>query len=152
MSSLEERRNAVALQGGLTFRGNLGTTPWLSAAVAVSRRATAGKCTAGIRFRHGERLFCNIDDFCVEFEPRWETQLLTQGIKTRKREKRLSLSEIMTILVAFHQHHYRRFKHYYLAQVRGHWQQAFPGLPSYQRFALMDALYCIAAMCLLGTT
>ena len=119
MSSLEERRNAVAPR-------------------------------AGIRFRHGERLFC-IDDFCVEFEPRWETQLLTQGIKTRKREKRLSLSEIMTILVAFHQHHYRRFKHYYLAQVRGHWQQAFPGLPSYQRFALMDALYCIAAMCLLGT-
>ena len=81
-----------------------------------------------------EALFCHVDDFCIRFEPQWETQLLTQGIKTRRREKQLSLSEIMTILVAFHQHHYRNFKHYYLAQVQVHWQQAFPGLPSYQRF------------------
>ena len=81
-----------------------------------------------------EELFCDIDDFCDGFEPKWETQLLTQGRKTRRREKQLSLSEIMTILIAFHQNHYRNFKHYYLNQVRDHWRQAFPQLPSYQRF------------------
>ena len=46
----------------------------------------------------------------------------------------MSLSEIMTIALAFHQQHYRNFKHYYLQCVRAYWQDAFPGLPSYQRF------------------
>jgi len=44
------------------------------------------------------------------------------------------LSEIMTILIAFHQNHYRDFKHFYLNQVQQQWHSAFPGLPSYQRF------------------
>lgn len=81
-----------------------------------------------------EALFCNIDDFCIEFEPKWKAQLLAQGQTTRRRARKLSLSEIMTILVAFHQNHYRNFKHYYLNQVMVHWRKAFPGLPSYQRF------------------
>ena len=81
-----------------------------------------------------EELFCDIDDFCRQFEPRWHSQLLAQGIKTRKRAKSMSLSEIMTIAIAFHQQHYRHFKHYYLKCVCAYWQDAFPGLPSYQRF------------------
>ncbi len=57
----------------------------------------------------------------------------------------------MTILIAFHQNHYRtlvsrynvsqtrnaltrNFKHFYLDYVKQHWNTAFPGLPSYQRF------------------
>ena len=81
-----------------------------------------------------EELFCDLDDFCIRFEPKWESQLLAQGLKTRRRERRLGLSEMMTILVAFHQHHYRNFKHYYIAHVLVHWREAFPGLPTYQRF------------------
>ena len=81
-----------------------------------------------------EALFCHVDDFCVGFEPRWNSQLLAQGLKTRRRERRLKLSEIMTIAIAFHQHHYRNFKHYYIAHVSVYWREAFPGLPSYQRF------------------
>ena len=46
----------------------------------------------------------------------------------------MSLSEIMTILVAFHQNHYRNFKHYYLAHVCVYWAKEFPRLPSYNRF------------------
>jgi hypothetical protein len=46
----------------------------------------------------------------------------------------LCLSEIMTIIIAFHQNHYRNFKHFYLNQVKQQWSSAFPGLPSYQRF------------------
>lgn len=55
-------------------------------------------------------------------------------IKDSKTRSQLSLSEIMTILVAFHQNHYRNFKHYYLDFVSVYWRDAFPQLPSYQRF------------------
>jgi hypothetical protein len=40
----------------------------------------------------------------------------------------------MTILIGFHQSNYRNFKAYYQNKVQGDWQQAFPGLVSYQRF------------------
>jgi transposase len=81
-----------------------------------------------------DALFCNIDDFCQKFEPRWHRQLFSHGLKTRQRKKNLCLSEIMTILVTFHQSHYRNFKHYYLNHVCLYWRSAFPQLPSYQRF------------------
>jgi hypothetical protein len=81
-----------------------------------------------------EALFCQVDDFCKEFTPQWQQQLLNSNLKTRKRARSLCLSEIVTILVAFHQQHYRNFKHYYLDHVCVYWRSAFPGLPSYQRF------------------
>jgi transposase len=40
----------------------------------------------------------------------------------------------MTILIGFHQSCYRNFKTYYLEKVQSQWQDAFPGLVSYQRF------------------
>ena len=81
-----------------------------------------------------EELFCDIDDFCLQFEPQWRSQLISQGLKTRKRNRQMSLSEIMTILIKFHQSYYRNFKHYYLDHVCVYWQSEFPKLPSYQRF------------------
>nr|WP_277988774.1 transposase [Chroococcus sp. FPU101] len=81
-----------------------------------------------------EALFCHVDDFCQAFEAKWSKKLLSVGIKSRRRTKSLSLSEIMTILITFHQNHYRNFKHYYLDHVCVYWREAFPRLPSYQRF------------------
>ncbi|MBD1895974.1 IS982 family transposase [Coleofasciculus sp. FACHB-129] len=81
-----------------------------------------------------EELFCNIDDFCQHFEPQWRASLLGQGVQQRVRSRALSLSEIMTILVAFHQQHYRNFKAYYLQHVSMYWKDAFPSLVSYNRF------------------
>jgi hypothetical protein len=43
-----------------------------------------------------EALLCHVDDFCQEFEVQWQKKLLTQGGIKRRREKSLSLSEIMT--------------------------------------------------------
>lgn len=81
-----------------------------------------------------DALFCDVDDFCAVFEPQWKAKLLHhQGIK-RVRAKSLCLSEIMTILIAFHQNHYRNLKHFYLSLVKKYWHSAFPKLPSYQRF------------------
>lgn len=81
-----------------------------------------------------EELFCDIDDFCQRFEPWWKGQLLDCGVTRRQRPRGLCMSEVMTILVQFHQSSYRNFKHFYLKQVKAYWQKAFPGLVSYQRF------------------
>ncbi len=46
-----------------------------------------------------DELFCDIDDFCRWFLPAWHRQLLSSGERQRRRASRLTLSEIMTILV-----------------------------------------------------
>lgn len=79
-------------------------------------------------------LFCDVDDFCETFEPSWNQQQLSSGEKKRQRNRSLTISEIMTILIAFHQSHYRDFKAYYCEQVSKNWHQEFPGLVSYTRF------------------
>ena len=81
-----------------------------------------------------EELFCSVDDFCQTFEPQWKQQLLGVGLKLRNRQRSLSLSEIMTILIAFHQSCYRNFKTYYLEKVQTQWHNHFPKLVSYNRF------------------
>lgn len=81
-----------------------------------------------------DALFCHVDDFCQAFEAQWQKRLMKHGGIKRNRTKSLCLSEIMTILIAFHQNHYRNFKYFYLNQVKKYWSDAFPGLPSYQRF------------------
>lgn len=81
-----------------------------------------------------EELFCHIDDFCQQFEPKWHPMLLGEGVQHRQRQRSLSLSEIMTILVGFHQQRYRNFKAFYTKHVCVHWRSAFPRLVSYNRF------------------
>ena len=80
-----------------------------------------------------EELFCSVDDFCARFEPGWKQQLIGQG-KSRCRSRRLSLSEIMTIEIAFHASGYKNFQTFYLELVSLYWQEAFPDLVSYNRF------------------
>jgi transposase len=63
-----------------------------------------------------------------------EKKGLNTGIRTRKRDRSLTMSEIMTILIVFHQSHYRNFKSYYLEHVLPHLRGEFPGLVSYTRF------------------
>ena len=56
------------------------------------------------------------------------------GGERRVRATRLSPSEIMTLLIHFHQSHYRTFKAYYTEYVLIHRRAEFPGLVSYNRF------------------
>ena len=77
-------------------------------------------------------LFCDIDDFCLLFEPLWERRLLET--RQRRRASTLCLSEVMTIVVLFHASHYRDFKSYYTEHVLKHLAWAFPRLVSYGRF------------------
>ena len=80
-----------------------------------------------------EDLFCDVDDFCRRFLPVWHRQPLQYQERQRLRGCRLALSEIMTILIHFHQSHYRNFKAYYLLYVCRHLAGAFPNRLSYNR-------------------
>jgi hypothetical protein len=79
-------------------------------------------------------LFVAVDDFCQAFLPQFEGHLLQSGIIRRRRARSLAISEIMTILIHFHQSHYRNFKAYYCEHVVPHLRSEFPGLVSYTRF------------------
>lgn len=79
-------------------------------------------------------LFVRVDDFCQVFLPAFEQHLLGNGVRQRRRARSLSTSEVMTILIHFHQSHYRNFKAYYCEHVLPHLRNEFPGLVSYTRF------------------
>jgi hypothetical protein len=79
-------------------------------------------------------LFCDVDDFWLAFQPYWYGVMLASGGKQRFRVPRLSPSEIMTILIHFHQSHYRNFKAYYTKHVMTYLRSEFPELVSYNRF------------------
>lgn len=81
-------------------------------------------------------LFCDVDDFWLRFAPQWRASQLVAG-KQRERAGQLCPSEVMTILIHFHQSHYRTFKAYYTEHVQMHLNQEFPHLVSYTRFVAL---------------
>jgi hypothetical protein len=78
------------------------------------------------------KLFCAVDDFCQQMQKR---QLPKDG--RRVRQPGLYESEIMTIMIHFHQSGYRDFKSYYTRHVQPHLRRAFPELVSYSRFVTL---------------
>jgi hypothetical protein len=85
-------------------------------------------------------LFCEVDDFLLSFEPYWKASQVQAG-KQRERAGQLCPSEVITILIHFHQSHYRTFKAYYTEHVQVHLTNEFPQLVSYSRFvALIPAM------------
>ena len=79
-------------------------------------------------------LFCSVDDFWQAFAPEWRQGLLATGARRRLRTGVMAPSELMTILVLFHQSHYRTFKAFYTEHVCRHLRAEFPALRSYTRF------------------
>jgi hypothetical protein len=88
-------------------------------------------------------LFCDVDDFWQQHGQQWERRLLMQGQQSRYRAEVMHPSEIMTILIHFHQSCYRTFKHYYLQYVHVALQQEFPRLLSYTRMVEVMADYLV---------
>ena len=89
--------------------------------------------------------FCDVDDFCQQFEPLLHQRQIESGQRKRRRRPRLATSEIMTILIMFHVSNYRTFKHFYLMMQRRH-RADFPNLISYSRFVeLMPSV--LAPLC-----
>jgi len=86
-------------------------------------------------------LFCSVDDFWQQFAPNWHHSLLTAGQRQRLRSTQMHPSEMMTIMILFHQSPYRTFKAYYTEYVQRHLYGEFPTLLNYQRFVeLMPTL------------
>ena len=81
-------------------------------------------------------LFCKIDDFFLADAAYLTPRSLQDGkpAETRRRPRSLHPSEVMTILIAFHQSGYRTFKHFYERRVCVYWRAEFPSLVSYSRF------------------
>ena len=78
-------------------------------------------------------LLVDVDDFWKQFRPAYKQRLLVDGQRRRQRQGQLSVSEIMTIIIAFQSSNYRTFKHFYLFMIT-HYRQDFPGLVSYSLF------------------
>jgi len=78
-------------------------------------------------------IFYHVDNFCKDFEKFTKTKRLGDEKKTG-RKPRLSLSEVMTIVVYFHHSGYRTFKSFYLLHLKPFLKKDFPGLVSYNRF------------------
>ena len=79
------------------------------------------------------KLFCHVDDFC-QWLTTWENARLLGMTRKRGPAPRMSISEVMTILIHFHQSHYRDFKACYRQHLCKHMRSEFPALVSYTRF------------------
>lgn len=73
-------------------------------------------------------LFCHVDDFCKLFMPQWQKYLIESGECQRLRQTRMTSSEIMTIIIAFHMSHQRDFKHFYIGFIAIYHKKDFPTL------------------------
>jgi hypothetical protein len=81
-------------------------------------------------------LFCDVDDFCQSWKAS-QPKKLSGKHRQRVRQPELSESEIMTIVIHFHQSGYRHFKDYYIEYVQKHLAREFPQLVSYSHFVTL---------------
>jgi len=100
------------------------------------------------------QVFCDVDDFYQTFDRvSHENPLqLPHSDAPKPYRSRLSISEVMTIVIAFHGSRFRTFKDFYTLQVLPHWKCAFPNLVSYTRFVELVPWSLMPLMCLLQTT
>jgi hypothetical protein len=78
-------------------------------------------------------LFVEVDDFQKGFE-QWLSQQQIGSSSKPGPKSELAMSEVMTIMIHFHQASYRNFKHYYQKHVCKYLRGEFPKLVSYNRF------------------
>lgn len=79
-------------------------------------------------------IFCDVDDFIQALSQSEVGEILGLTKRRPGPKPRMSLSEVMTILIWFHLSGYRTFKQYYEGYVQQHLRSEFPELWSYMRF------------------
>lgn len=78
-------------------------------------------------------LFVAVDDFCQTLTSQMPPLLVGRANRPGRKPS-LAASEVMTIIIYFHQSRYRDFKTYYTQYVMKHLRREFPNLVSYTRF------------------
>src|SRR5690606_28955111 len=66
--------------------------------------------------------------------------------KKRNRKASLSDSEVISLLIAFHDGHFKNFKSFYTGYVLVHLKEYFPGVVSYNRFIELSHRCAVAFM------
>lgn len=93
------------------------------------------------------QIFCDVDDFCQQWEQLWKQQPQLPSMLGEKRSRsRMHMSEIITIVIAFHGSGARTFKDFYTLTVQPYWRRAFPHLVSYNRFVELMP-WCLMLLC-----
>jgi hypothetical protein len=102
-------------------------------------------------------IFYFSDEFCKELEKQMPSRQLKRDNKkkTRKRKFKLSDSEVITIMLMFHQMHCRDLKYFYVNYIRIHCRDLFPQTVSYNRFVELQQkallpMVCFLQLCCLG--
>ena len=86
-------------------------------------------------------LFCCIDDFAKTYTE-WESHRLIPSGRRRRRKGKLSLSEMLFIMVLFHLSPFKTFKDFWIYGIEQKYRDSFDSLPSYGRFvALIPRLF-----------
>src|SRR5574344_1072969 len=84
-------------------------------------------------------IFFMADEFCGFFDSRMEKYALRDHKKRiYHRESTMSKSEIMVIIILFHNSGYRCMKHFYVEQVCKSMRHLFPKVVSYNRFVELE--------------
>jgi len=101
-------------------------------------------------------IFCDVDDFMLLFADWFQNHAISQSSSKKGRKATLTMSEVITIIIWFHQSHYRDFKAFYQKKVCQHYRSEFPDLVSYNRFVelMPGALLpmCVYMYCHRGQT
>ena len=96
-------------------------------------RITTNSKQKGGFFMEQIAIFCDTDDFCKAYEEYCRNKLLMDKEEVIPRT-RMSLSEIMTILIMYQLSGYKTFKWYYTKHLMKYQRKDFPDLVSYNRF------------------
>lgn len=97
------------------------------------------------------KIFCDVDDFCKDFQKYCNQKLLSCSELIRVGTSSLSPSEVMTILILFHLSGYRTLKAFYIDKVLKYYRSEFPGLISYVRFVELEQQVLPVLTLYLGT-
>jgi hypothetical protein len=99
-------------------------------------------------------LYVIVDNFCKEYSTHMSSIKTINGIngkKTRRRDCKISLSEILTILIVYQSSNFKNFKSFYFF-MHNYCKKDFPNLCSYQRFveisprAMHPLLFLLSSM------
>ena len=97
-------------------------------------------------------IYVEVDDFCQEEVGKISRLINRQSYfrtlyTKRTLNKRITISEIMTVLIYYPHSGYKNFKTYYEKEVLKNWLKDFPDLVSYQRFVWWIPLALLPLMC-----